>query len=139
MATIATAQNSQDQNDASLSYRQCVEQVVRVMRMSGRLQEYGISFCSKRELLKITDARYCYRGSGKELIDGKCHYQQQLQLEGNTYGVKEIAKSHGYRWNGRCWWKPASREASQEMTAISELVCRAISKGDVKKPRKQAR
>tara|TARA_R110002020_G_scaffold12409_4_gene45469 strand:+ start:1823 stop:2188 length:366 start_codon:yes stop_codon:yes gene_type:complete len=87
---------------------------------------HGIKVENYRHLLKITNASYTYRGHGAELSDGKLHYQWRITVSGNTYGIKEMLKSLGMKWNAqdKNWWIPCTRTDSGQphATYIARLI-----------------
>lgn len=92
-------------------------ELIRHARVCESIRAKGITYRIERRLVDITDPVYAYRGHGKELIGGKCHYRNAVEVSGNTYPIKEILKSYGFRWDAteKVWYNAPSFNKYGEM------------------------
>lgn len=92
-------------------------------RISKRLNSLGV-FCKvNRHLDKVTNTSWCWGG---HLKDGTCHYTNRVEFSGNTFPVKDLLKSKGFRWDAeaKCWWKARSKDESY--TELSVEIIREL-------------
>jgi len=77
-----------------------IQDILRIGRIAKSLEANGInvSFPRKAHYYNMT---FHYG----RLQDGKVRYTTRWEVKGNTYGIKEILKGAGFRWDGgeKCW------------------------------------
>ena len=77
-----------------------VKSILRTGRISASLEANGIKVSFPRKAHYYNMRFVCGR-----LHDGKVRYTTRWEVSGNTYGIKEILKGAGFRWDRaeKCW------------------------------------
>ena len=75
-------------------------------RVKASLEAAGVHVNYERKLVRISNARYTYRGYGAELTGGTCHYETGYYVTGKTFGIKSLIKSMGGQWKpkSKAWF-----------------------------------
>jgi len=75
--------------------RQIIENIFRYNRIQDSLETKGIAI---RGRAKATYSNMKFDGYGR-LQDGRVSYAQRYEISGNTFSVKEVIKSAGFKWD----------------------------------------
>lgn len=85
--------------------KQLLQSVIRGQRLKDRLEDAGIVFKHERRLMRMTNIQTCWGG---HLKDATCHYRTATEVSGNTFPIKDVLKSNGFKWDHehKVWYHP---------------------------------
>jgi hypothetical protein len=81
----------------------------------------GVRVQFKRRLMKMTNVTFT---GGGRLNDGLCHYRNAIECDGNTYGIRDVLKANGMRWDAanKVWFALMPFPMSKLTAAIAKAV-----------------
>jgi len=96
-----------------------------ILRMQDALETAGVEVNVEHHLEKMTNVQTVWGG---HLKDATLHYRWRVVVSGNTFPIKDLLKSLGFKWERfeKQWVRNAKKAVGKEANEVRKAIAAAI-------------